>query len=514
MTYFETLLLILLAAILLLQVTRRLALPYPSVLAVAGVAMGLIPGAPSFAIDPPTALALFIAPALLDAAFDFQFRAVKRLWKPLFALAVVAVLVTTAVVAWIGWRFAGLPLAAAVALGAIVAPPDAAAATASLGNVSLPRRTLAVLKGESLLNDATALLLFGVALSAQGYETDAVRSVGLRLLVAAPGGVVLGIAFAWIYRYIARYVTGTLGGNLLEFVVTFWVWILADRLGLSAVLCVVAFAMTLARIAAPHQRPRVRVHSFAVWDAVVFLLNVLAFLIMGMQARRIIGEMEAQPLQQALRFALIVVVGVIVTRLAIVLFYNFLARRFPTRHGTSEAASLRHSLLVGWSGMRGLVTLATAFALPAAFPQRSLIVLSAFAVVLATLVVQGLTLTPLIRLLGLDRDDTAERELVSARKHMARAALAALQGHDGPEAEATRYFYRVEAEAISDRKQQPVFDRHRELGLIAVRAERAALRALQREMKVGSEAFLVLQEGLDWKELALLSETDSQIEQS
>ncbi|WP_375393087.1 cation:proton antiporter [uncultured Sphingomonas sp.] len=162
MTFFESLLALLLAAVVLLQVARRLSLPYPAMLALAGMAVAFVPGGPTIAIDPRTALALFIAPVLLDAAFDFPLQAAGRLWRPLVVMAVVAVLASTAVVAAIGWGIAGLPIAAAVVLGAIVAPPDAAAATAVLAQTPLPRRTEAVLKGESLFNDATTLLLFGV----------------------------------------------------------------------------------------------------------------------------------------------------------------------------------------------------------------------------------------------------------------------------------------------------------------------------------------------------------------
>ena len=164
-TFFESMLVLLAVAILLLQVSRRLAIPYPTMLAAAGVGLALIPGAPKIGLDPQTALALFIAPALLDSAFDFPVGQVWRLWRPLFALAVIVVALSAAAVAWLGVTFAGLPLYAAIALGAIVAPPDAAAATAILSNVRMPRQAVAVLKGESLLNDASALLLFGAAIS-------------------------------------------------------------------------------------------------------------------------------------------------------------------------------------------------------------------------------------------------------------------------------------------------------------------------------------------------------------
>jgi NhaP-type Na+/H+ or K+/H+ antiporter len=305
-SFFESLLILLVVAILLLQVSRRLAIPYPTMLAAAGVGLALIPGAPRIALDPQIALALFIAPALVDAAFDFPVGAVWRLWRPLFALAVVAVMLSAGAVAWLGDTLAGLPLYAALALGAVVAPPDAAAATAILGGVSMPRRSVAVLKGESLLNDAAALLLFAAATSFQSHGgIDA--GLALRLGLAAPGGVLMGILLAKLLRRIIPFVAGTLGGNLLEFVTAFGVWIIAERIGLSPVLCLVAFAMTIARSASLSTRPRMRIHSFAVWETAVFLLNVLAFLLMGFQARTIVAGMAPDRLREAAGFALAVI---------------------------------------------------------------------------------------------------------------------------------------------------------------------------------------------------------------
>ena len=321
MTFFESLLLLLLTAIVLLQVARRFSLPYPAMLAAGGMLVALIPGSPNIRIEPETALALFIAPALVDSAFDFPVGSAMRFWRPLLMLAVLAVLITTCLVAWIGWRFAGLPIAAAVALGAIVAPPDAAAAITILRSVSVPANTAAVLKGESLFNDATALLLYGGAVGVVEHG-GLTAAVGGRLLLAAPGGILLGIGLAMLVRRLNRFVTGTLGGNLLQFVMTWLAWIAASRLGLSAVLCLVAFAMSLARSSDTNSAPRMRVHSYAVWATVVFLLNVFAFLVMGMQVRSIVGEMKSTSLADALSFAGIVVLAVIGVRFVVVIAFN------------------------------------------------------------------------------------------------------------------------------------------------------------------------------------------------
>lgn len=513
MTFFEGLIALLAVAILLLQVSRRLAIPYPTMLAAAGVLLALVPGAPSIGLDPQTALALFIAPVLVDAAFDFPIGAVRRLWRPLFALAVVAVILSACAVAWIGVAMAGLPLYAALALGAIVAPPDAAAATAILRSVSMPRRSVAVLKGESLLNDATALLLFTAAISVPSHG-GLDGELALRLGLAAPGGILLGILLAVVFRQVTPFVTGTLGGNILEFVGCFGAWLIAEHLHLSAVLCLVAFAMTIARSASLATRPRMRIHSFAVWSAAVFLLNVLAFLLMGLQARSIVGAMTPERLREAAWVAGAVVLCLIIVRIAWILIYNRLANRFRALRGELEPATLRQGMLIGWCGMRGLVTLATAFALPGDFPQRDLIVLTAFAVVLATLVVQGLTLAPLVRLLKLDGEDGLAAELDDARADLASSALAALDGETGPLADHWRHAFGMIRSAVVPPADPGPLEEKRRLGLAAMRRQRERLEELRNAQRIGPDAFLILQEEIDFAEVSLISESERQIEES
>ena len=513
MTFLEALLLLLLAAIVLLQISRRLSLPYPAMLAAVGLMIALIPGSPTFVIQPATALALFVAPALLDAAYDFPLGAARRFWAPLVAFAGLAVLITTFVVGWIGWMFAGLPIAAAVALGAIVAPPDAAAATAVLGAVSIPRNTEAVLRGESLFNDATALLLFEAALAIQSDHGLAIP-VALHIALAAPGGVLFGIACAFFVRWVNRFVIDTLGGNVLQFINTILIWSIAQHLGLSAVLSVVAFAMTVARLSDPNASPRMRVHSYAVWSSVVFVLNVLAFLLMGMQARVILGHMAPGHLREALGFAAMVVGAVMVVRLVVVIGFNRLTAWNHRRRGQPEPASVRQAILVGWSGMRGLVTLATAFALPPSFPQRDEVVLAAFSVVLATLVLQGLTLGPLIRLLGLDQADGLERELAEARAGLAQVALDRLQSETGAEAELLRLSYAIEHAAAIDSSRSAPLQRRRVLGLAAIAAERKQLEVLRADHRLGPQAYEMLQEELDWRAMTLLPDDERRIEEA
>jgi NhaP-type Na+/H+ or K+/H+ antiporter len=507
MTFFESLLVLLLAAIVLLQVARRFALPYPAMLAAGGMLVALVPGSPTIRLEPETALALFIAPPLMDAAFDFPVGSAKRFWRPLLILAGLAVLVTTAVVAWIGWRFAGMPIAAAVALGAIVAPPDAAAAVAVLRTVAVPASTAAILKGESLFNDAAALLLYSGAVAAVEHGGLS-AGVEIRLLIAAPGGIALGIGLAMLVRRLNRFLTGTLGGNLLQFVMTWLAWIAASRLGLSSVLCLVAFGMWLARSSPVNLSPRMRVHSYAVWATVVFLLNVIGFLVIGMQVRTIVAGMRTTSLAHALLFAGLIVLAVIGVRFVLVLAYIFAARLQGLKH-SMPVFSVRQGVLVGWNGMRGLVTLATAFALPQPFPHRDLIVLTAFCVVMATTVIQGATLRPLIRLLKLDRSDDSARALSDARNHLLNAALGALERETAAEAEGLKAYYRVRTEG----PDISALRRHRQIGLAVLALQRSELNKLLEEDRIDPDAFDVLQEELDWRALDLLPDDERRIEE-
>lgn len=513
MNFFESLLLLMLCAVILLQVARRLHVPYPSMLAMAGVLIALIPGTPSLSFDPHIALALFIAPALMDAAFDFPLGTARRFWLPLVVFAIGGVLMTTAVVAYAGWAFAGLPLAAAIVLGAIVAPPDAAASTAILSTMSIPRSTDTVLRGESLFNDAAALLIFGAALAVQsagGVDSG----VALHLTAAVPGGILLGIAAAYIMGWLNRYVADTLGGNLLQFVQTFLLWILAERLELSAVLAVVACAMTIASRNTARSSARMRVQSYAVWTAVVFVLNVVAFLMMGMQARSIVADMSGPHLWEAILFAAIVVVIVIVIRFVVCVGYNRTYAWYARRRSRPEPATLKQAILASWCGMRGLVTLATAFALPADFPQRDTVVLAAFAVVLATLVIQGLTLSHLVRWLGLDRREQGISELTGLRGELASTALSKLDTFEHPEADLLRSMFRLEQQAVDHPERTHPFNKYRMLALKAVMAQRELLDKFRAEGRVNIDEYNLLLEEIDWRELSVLPEDARRIEET
>jgi Na+/H+ antiporter len=506
MSLFESMLILLAVAVVLLYLARRLCIPYPAMLALAGGLVAALPWIPRVGIEPHLALALFVAPAVLDTAFDMPPRELRRLWLQLTSLAVVLVLVTTVAVAAAGVFAAGLPLAAALALGAIVAPPDAAAAAAVLQEFNLPRRTMAVLQGESLLNDATALLIFGAAVTAAVAPGSPWSATLPRLLIAVPGGALLGGLLGAASVRLAHKWAGTLASIIVQFVLCYGTWILAERLQLSSIVAVVALAAVIARYMPARTSARDRVSSYAVWAAVVFVLNVLAFLLMGLQARVILEALHGAALWHALGFAGTVLAIVIGVRFCWVMLYGYVMRWFRPfflRHLPGiTVPQARVGILVSWCGMRGLVTLATAFALPERFPGRDVIVLSAFTVVLGTLVIQGLTIRPLIALLKIAPDDSLRRDASTARIAMLDAALDVLADQTGPAAAAVREEYEA-ARTASASAASPA-TAHDELRLRAITVQRGVLVEWRRLGRIDDDAYHVLEEELDRAELHAL----------
>jgi len=506
---FESLDAIVLVALVLLVLARKLNVPYPTLLAAAGLGFAAIPFTPAIHIDPELALALFIAPALLHAAYHTSPRGLKRVWFPLMALAVFAVLITTAAVTALGWAVGGLPIAAAFALGAIVAPPDAAASEAVVAEAGIPRRGMLLLQGESLLNDATALLLFGLAVSlATGQE---VNGSPWLLAAAAPGGIAIGLLVGWLYLKVVPLFAGTLGASLADFAVTFAVWLATERLHLSAVLAVVAFGMLVSQRRPVSQPARDRIQAAAVWSAAVLVLNVVAFMLMGLQARDVLGRLDSGERWPAIGFAVLVLVLVVAVRFIWVFAVRWLEGAIHGRWKPGwlpEPPPWQAATILSWSGMRGLVTLAAAFALPQDFPERDRIVLAAFAVVIGTLVLQGLTLGPLIRWLALGDGGLADK-VGDARRRLVEAGMQALDGRDGEAADALRVRYGAAGHVIEhgDDPQDPsAFDR---LHLDVLERQRACLYAMRGRGEVAEDVYRRLQEELDWSEVEARSYQDN-----
>ncbi|SDE67249.1 cation:proton antiporter [Belnapia rosea] len=345
MAMFEMVLALLLGAALLSMVARSVAVPYPTLLALGGVVLALVPGLPDVALPPDLILALFVARVLLDAAHDTSFRDLKRNWKPVLSLVVVAVGLTTAAVAVTARFFLpDMPWAAAIALGALLAPPDAVAALAVMRQVTPPHRIRTVLEGESLLNDASSLLIYRLAVGAMASGGLSVGDAAPAFLLVAIGSVVVGWLLAKLTSDLIRRVSDAPTATILQFVTTFGVWLIAERLHLSEVVTVVTFGITAARSSTLAMPADVRVSSFATWGTMTFVLNVLAFTLVGLQLRPVLPALEDGQNAAWLGFALVILGIVIVVRLAWVLLYGSLHRDDPSMAG----AMTRHEGMKGF----------------------------------------------------------------------------------------------------------------------------------------------------------------------
>jgi CPA1 family monovalent cation:H+ antiporter len=510
LTTFEWIIALLLGAVALSALARRIKVPYPTFLAVGGVLLAFVPSGPSWTLEPSLALALFVAPVLLDAAYDTSLRDLRAHWVPVSTLVFLVVGVTTAVVAVLAhWLVPAMPWSAAIALGAIVAPPDAAAATAILRQVNLPYRVLKVLEGESLLNDASALLIYRVAVGAAAVEHLKWSEFVPSVVLALAGSLLAGYLFARAWLLLSRRVQEVPSAIILQFAGTFTVWIVAERIGLSGILTIVAYGITIARTAPARTPARLRVPAYAVWETAVFILNVLAFMLIGMQLRPIWTRLDDVVRGEYVAVAAYVVAAVILARIVWVMTYG-VALRTLVAHGLLHPRNLavptvKGGMVVAWCGMRGIVTLAAAFALPESFPYRDLILLTACSVVLGSLVIQGLTLRPLIVALKLKQDDPVAVEVARARGIAYRAALDEIEGDPSEEAEILRLEYRamlMRGESDPDggvpTSELPADPLRRR----AIDAARRSILTLRRSEEIGDDAFHQLEEELDRAELS------------
>lgn len=411
---------------------RRWDWPAPLCLIAVGVAASYVPGVPNYRLDPEVVLIGLLPPLLYSAAIQTSLFDFRKYRGSIALLSIGLVVFTTFGVGLVAWAVVpGLPLAGGVALGAVVAPPDAVAASVVARRVGMPRKVVRLLEGESLFNDAAALVSLRTAIAAIAGAIS-VWQVGLDFLVAAVGGVavggVLGMAAAFVRSRISDHVTDT----ALSFAVPFLAYLCAESLHGSGVLAVVVAGLILG-----HKSPTIlsgsaRLASRHNWQTVQFLLENVVFLLIGLQLRRILMEVADSGLSwQMLAGICAAVLGAtIVTRILWLLGIGVLGRLIVRLNIVRlHIWPWRYSAVVAWAGMRGVVTLAVAFVLPADTPQRAVLVLAAFVVVAGTLIVQGMTLPALLRRLRLPRPDPAEDSLQEAAvvNDMTHVALAELE---------------------------------------------------------------------------------------
>jgi monovalent cation/hydrogen antiporter len=431
----EPVLLALMVAVAALSiVARAVNLPYPILLVLGGLVMGFIPGLPDIELPPEFVLVLFLPPLLYYAAFFSSPREMRADLRAISLLAIGLVLATTAAVAVVAHALiGGLPWAAAFALGAIVSPTDPLAATSIARRLGVSRRLVTLLEGESLVNDATGLVAYRIAVAAVGGSFVAWEA-GLRFLASSAGGVAIGLVVGWFVAEVRRRLEDPPIEIVLSIVTGYAAYLPAEMLEVSGVLAAVTAGFFVGWRAPELASPATRLLGFSFWEVLTYLLNASLFMLVGLQLHPILSGVTGRSAATLAGLGVGISAVVIGVRLAWGFTVPYIIRALDRRPSqVARRAGPRDRLVVGWSGMRGAVSLAAALALPLedasgqSFPERNLIIFLTFAVILSTLVVQGLTLPALIRRLRLRGDDVDEREELQARLDATDAALARLE---------------------------------------------------------------------------------------
>jgi Na+/H+ antiporter len=534
----ETIFVLLAAVAALATLANRIGVPYPILLVLGGLVLGFVPGLPRVELAPDVVFLLFLPPLLYVSAIFTSWRDFRMNLRKISLLAVALVLVTVCTVAAVAHWVVGLPWGAAFVLGAIVSPTDAIAATSIAQRLGIPRRIVTVLEGESLVNDATGIVAYRVAVAAVVTGAFSLWQSGLQFVIGAIGGVAVGLAVGWLIVWARRHVSEEPNvQNTISLLTPFaayllaeepshylWGWIgLPGEFAFSGVLAVVAAGLYLARRVPYVVTPQARLQAYAFWELVIFLLNGLIFALIGLQLRSIVerlSESEEYGVAQLVLYAVLIGLTIILVRF----LWVFSTAYFPRWESRSlrwpdPLPSPRGATIIAWSGMRGVISLAAALALPlsvedgAPFPGRDLILFLTFAVILATLVVQGLSLPALIR--GLQDDGTVEREEVQGRIAVAESALARLEELAEEEwvredtAERVRGIYNYRRRrfvARLDGDEDGLEDRsaaYQRLLRQLLRAQRQTLMRLRDEGKIGDEAMHRIERDLDLEESRL-----------
>ena len=413
----------------------KVRVPYPILLVVGGLALGFMPGMPDLELPPDLVLVGVLPPLLYGTAFFTSLRDLRANWRPVGMLAVGLVLLTMVIVAVVAHAVVpDLPWSSAFVLGAIVSPTDPIAATAIMERLGAPRRIVNIIEGESLINDGTALVAYRFAVAAVVTGSFSLVEAGFEFVLNVIGGIAVGLAVGWLVRKVRRRLDFPPAEITISLLTGYFAYIPAELLGVSAVIAAVTAGIYLGWYTPELTNPEVRLLGQSTWEIVTFTLNALLFTLIGLQLPTILDELDAYSAADLLWWAFAVWAAVVVARCLWVYpaawLPRLLSRRARERHPMLPTAKMA---LVSWIGLRGAVSLAAALAVPLTteagepFPGRNLILFLTFAVILGSLVIQGLSLPAVIRALDLEDDSAAEaQEEARARIDAAAAALARL----------------------------------------------------------------------------------------
>jgi monovalent cation/hydrogen antiporter len=422
----EPLLLALMVAVAGLSVLARVVrVPYPILLVLGGLVLGFLPGMPAVELPPELVLVAFLPPLLYWAGFFASPRDLRADARAISMSAVGLVLATTAAVAVTAHSMVDrMTWPAAFALGAIVSPTDPLAASAIGRRLGVPRRLLTLIEGESLVNDATALVAYRIAVAAAVGGSFVAWQAGLRFVVGTAGGVAVGLLVGWLVAELRRRLDEPVVEIVVSVFTGYAAYLPAELLGVSGVLAAVTAGLYVGWRAPELASAATRLLGFSFWEVLVYLANAVLFILVGLQLRPILEELDGTAMAILVGQGALVSAVVVAVRLGWGFSIPYLVRLVDRRPSqVMRRVGAKQRLIIGWSGMRGAVSLAAALALPLDFPMRNLILFLTFSVIFATLVVQGLTLPTLIRRLNFEQDDTEEREEIRARLAATHAAL-------------------------------------------------------------------------------------------
>ncbi|GLU49639.1 Na+/H+ antiporter [Nocardiopsis ansamitocini] len=499
-------------------IAPRLRLPDAIVLVPLGFAVSFVPGMESIHVDPDVVLLVFLPPLIYNAAFFSAPREMRAEARPIVALAVGMTLVTAfAVAAAAVYLLPDTAWPAAIALGAAVAPTDAVASSAVLKRVGAPKRVMTILEGESLINDGVALTLFSLAVTAMAVPLTPVDGVVELVKVVAGGlayGFVVAVAVTWVRTRLHDDNTQLVVALLTPFIA----YVPAELMGFSGVLAAVIAGFYLGTRGSGLLPPRVRVTGQTVWKGLVMLLESVLFVLLGLQLHEVLTDVAGLPFGQLAAAAVAVIVAAIGVRMLWEVVVSPVMRRLPGRLRL-DSGPLAQRVVIGWSGMRGAISLAIALSLPLTlegeeFGDRNLLIFMAASVVLATLIGQGMTLPLLLRRLGVRTDSRVLQEIASAETAMGRAAMDRLdeliadERVDADTARAHRQMHELlvtrAREVLADADTDPsTLDRAKETFVVRREvgaAQRLALTRLYRKGEIGHDVYQNLQRELDLKE--------------
>jgi len=500
---------------------RRLKVPYPILLVVAGLLLSFLPGIPRIGLDPNLVFLVFLPPLLYSAAWTLSWREFQRNFVSIAMLAVGLVLFTVLGLAMAaGTLLPGFDWRSAVLLGAVVAATDAIAATSIARRVGLPQRIVDILEAESLVNDGTGLLAlqFGLLMLVTGRTPSVVEGVG-RLVFLTGGGVLIGLAIGAVVAWFEKWVDDGPIEIVISILVPYAAYLVGDRAHASGVIAVIACSMFMSRKSPGYMSPQVRLQATAVWDALTFVLNGIVFVLIGLQLPYVMGQIGGMSHMVLLEYGVGFSLVMIVVRMAWVYGETYIAyvvRRW-VRKVEVEAPEPRSLFVIGWGGMRGVLSLAAAVSLPYTlpggrmFPQRSMIIYLAFCLIVATLVVQGLTLPWLIRRLGLAETGRMNSEEQEARRVLLREALVHLDRKRTKNRDQSEMLgelmatYQQKLDAMPAEREERIQGPGGQLGrsdavLAVLKVEREALIRLRDEGQIDDEVLRTLQRELDLEE--------------